>query len=286
MLNQPQLNEYKQQIADLYTCRSQTYDNSDWHLRIARRLVEYGRVSGGQRVLDIATGTGHAAIAAAEIVGSEGAVVGVDISPGMLDRARIKALELNLKHTEFLLADAEALDFPANSFDRIFCSSAFIWMSDLHAALAHWHGFLKPGGIIGIHAFADTAFVGGIVTQKVAEKHGISFNMSQPTGTVEKCRSLLEKAGFEAVEVKIEQEGSYISLEKAKAMRAGSSHPAPGQYPPPLSALSTEQLAQFKAEFEVELEALETEQGVWNDIHHFLLIRSSDLRFEIEELKN
>lgn len=233
MSNQTELNQYKQEIADLYTRRSQTYDNSDWHLQIARRLVEYGRVSRGQQVLDIATGTGHAAIAAAEIVGSEGRVIGVDISPGMLDVARNKAIELNLNNTEFVLADAENLDFPGNTCDRIFCSSAFIWMSDLHAALTHWHTFLKPGGIIGIHAFADTAFVEGIVTQKVAEKYDISFNMNKPTGTVEKCQNLLEQAGFKEIEIKTEQDGSYISLEKAKAMWAGSSHPAPGQYPPP-----------------------------------------------------
>ncbi|MEG3839312.1 methyltransferase domain-containing protein [Microcoleus sp. herbarium14] len=269
MNNQPKLDKYKQEIADLYTRRSQTYDNSDWHLQIAQRLVEYGRVSRGQQVLDIASGTGHVAIAAAQIVGSEGRVIGVDISPGMLAVARNKALELNLNNTEFLLGDAENLDLQDNTFDRIFCSCAFIWMSDLHVALTHWHSFLKPGGIIGIHAFADTAFVGGVVTQQVAEKYGISFNMSQPTGTVEKCRNLLQKAGFEEIEIKIEQDGSYISLEKAKAMWAGNSHPAPGQYPPPLSTLSTEQLAQAKTEFEAEIEALQTAQGIWNDITTF-----------------
>ncbi|TAG62639.1 MAG: methyltransferase domain-containing protein [Oscillatoriales cyanobacterium] len=269
MNNQPKLDKYKQEIADLYTRRSQSYDNSDWHLQIAQRLVEYGRVSRGQTVLDIATGTGHVAIAAAQIVGTEGLVIGVDISRGMLDVARKKALELKLNNTEFLLRDAENIDLPRNVCDRIFCSSAFIWMSNLHAALTHWHRFLKPGGIIGFHAFADTAFVGGVVTQKVAEKYGISFNMSKPTGTVEKCRNLLEKAGFKQIEIKIEQDGSYISLEKAKAMWAGNSHPAPGQYPPPLSTLSTEQLAQAKAEFEAEIEALQTQQGIWNDITTF-----------------
>ncbi|WP_293122682.1 methyltransferase domain-containing protein [Microcoleus sp. bin38.metabat.b11b12b14.051] len=266
MSNQPELNKYKQEIADLYTRRSQTYDNSDWHLQTARRLVEYGRVGFGQQILDMATGTGHVAIAAAEIVGSQGRVIGVDIATGMLDIARSKAQALSLKNTEFILADAETLDFPVNTCDRIFCASAFIWMSDLHATLTHWHKFLKPGGILGIHAFADTAFVGGVVTQKVAKKYGISFNMSKPTGTVEKCHSLLEQAGFKDIEIKIQQDGSYISLEKAKAMWAGSSHPAPGQYPPPLSTLSTEQLAQAKAEFENELESLQTERGIWNDI--------------------
>ncbi|MBW4662786.1 MAG: hypothetical protein KME01_01060 [Chroococcus sp. CMT-3BRIN-NPC107] len=51
----------------------------------------------------------------------------------------------------------------------------------------------------------------------------------------------------------------------------GSSHPAPGQYPPPLSQLSSEQLIQAKAEFEAELAALQTEQGIWNDITTFYI---------------
>lgn len=266
LMEQLELEIYKQEIADLYTGRSQTYDRGNWHLQIAHRLVEYGQVSSGQYILDIATGTGHVAIASAPLVGTEGKVIGIDISPGMLAQARHKVEKLNLKNIEFQLSDGETINFAHNSFDRIFCSSAFIWMSDLIAALRLWHNCLKPGGIIGIHAFADTAFIGGVITQKVAQKYGISFLMSKPTGTVEKCQNLLQQAGFEAIDIKVEQDGSYISLEKAKEMWAGSSHPAPGQYPPPLSQLSSKQLSQAKAEFEIELEALQTEQGIWNDV--------------------
>ncbi|ARV63201.1 methyltransferase [Nostocales cyanobacterium HT-58-2] len=269
MTNQLELNDYKQEIADLYSRRSQTYDNSDWHSQIAHRLIDYAQIGPGQHILDIATGTGIVVIEAAQIVGSEGRVVGVDISSGMLDQARRKIAGLGLSNVELQLADAEALNFPANSFDRILCSSALIWMADIPAALRLWHGFLKPGGIIGFHAFAETAFVGGVVAQKVVEKYGITLAFSKPTGTVEKCHDLLQQAGFEAIEIKPEQYGSYISLEQAKAMWTGSSHPAPGQFPHPLSQLSSEQLAQAKVEFEAELEVLKTEQGIWNDVTIF-----------------
>ncbi len=269
MSDQLILNEYKQQIADLYSRRSQTYDDGDWHPRIAHRLIEHARISRGQHVLDIATGTGMAAIAVAQVVGSEGRVVGVDISNGMLEQARRKVEALGLSNIQFQLADAEALDFPENSFDVILCSSAFIWMSDLNAALQLWHRLLKPGGLIGFHAFAETAFVGGVVTRKVAEKYGISYAMNKLTGTIEKCHDLLTVAGFEAIEIKPEQDGGYISLEQAKRMWGGSEHPAPGQFPNPLSQLSSEQLEQAKTEFEAELEALMTEQGIWNDITIF-----------------
>jgi ubiquinone/menaquinone biosynthesis C-methylase UbiE len=276
------LDEYKQQIADLYSSRSANYDLGEWHPRIAHLLVEYAQLRPGQQVLDVATGTGMVAIKAAQIVGAEGRVIGVDIATGMIDRARYKAQELGLQNIEFQLADAESLDFSANTFDCIFCSSALIWMSDLHGALRHWHQLLKPGGKLGFHAFAETAFLGGVVTQRVLGKYGVSLLLSKPTGTVEKCHDLLQQAGFEAIEIKSVPDGSWIDLEKAKKMWAGNgSIPAPGQHPHPVLQLTTEQLAQAKTEFEAELEKLQTvgaaslqrqmlrerneNRGIWDD---------------------
>jgi ubiquinone/menaquinone biosynthesis C-methylase UbiE len=276
------LDEYKQQIADLYSSRSANYDLGEWHPRIAHLLVEYAQLLPGQQVLDVATGTGMVAIKAAQIVGAEGRVIGVDIATGMIDRARHKAQELGLQNIEFQLADGEALDFPANTFDYIFCSSALIWMSDLHGALRHWNQLLKPGGKLGFHAFAETAFLGGVVTQRVLEKYGVSLLLSKPTGTIEKCHDLLQQAGFEAIEIKSVPDGSWIDLEKAKGMWAGNgSIPAPGQYPHPALQLTTEQLTQAKTEFEAELEKLQTvgaaslqkqtlrerneNRGIWDD---------------------
>ncbi len=97
-MNQLNLNNYKQEIADLYTRRSEGYDNSHWHWRIANRLVEYGQVSTGQQILDIATGTGHCAIAAAQLMGEIGKVIGIDIAPGMILKAQNKAKTLSLNN--------------------------------------------------------------------------------------------------------------------------------------------------------------------------------------------
>jgi ubiquinone/menaquinone biosynthesis C-methylase UbiE len=266
MIDRLKLDEYKQQIADLYSSRSAAYDNGAWHPRIAHRLVELADIQPGQKVLDLATGTGMVAIEAAEIVGDEGYVIGIDIATGMVDRARQKVAELGFNNIKFQVADAEALDFSEHSFDRIFCSSAFIWMSDLLGALKHWHRLLKPGGMLGFHAFADTAFVAGVVSQQVLEQYGVSLLLSKPTGTVEKCHNLLQQAGFESIDIKTEPDGNYISFEKAKTMWAGNpSFPTPGQYPHPLLKLTSEQLAQAKVDFETELERLQTPQGIWDD---------------------
>jgi ubiquinone/menaquinone biosynthesis C-methylase UbiE len=266
MTDRLKLDEYKQQIADLYSDRSAIYDNGAWHPRIAHRLVELADMQPGQQVLDIATGTGMVAIEAAQLVGDEGHVIGIDIATGMVELARQKVTALGLNNIEFQIADAEDLSFPDDRFDRIFCSSAFIWMSDLLGALQHWHRLLKPGGRLGFHAFADTAFIGGTISQQILEKYGVSLLLSKPTGTVKKCHDLLQQAGFESLDIKTEPDGNYISLEKAKTMWAGNpSFPAPGQFPNPSIELTAEQLAQAKVEFDAELEWLQTPQGIWDD---------------------
>ena len=72
--------------------RGPTYDADQTHRRISTILVSGAPLQPGMRVLDIATGTGAAALKAAEIVGSQGSVLGIDISDGMLVEARRKAM--------------------------------------------------------------------------------------------------------------------------------------------------------------------------------------------------
>lgn len=260
------LNEFKQQIADMYSQRSSNYDNGEFHPLIAHRLIEYANIHRGQKILDIATGTGLVALEVAKLIGSGSRVVGVDISAGMLKQAKLKAKAARLNNIEFQLADAETLEFPDNSFDTILCSSALILMSDIPAALRRWHQFLKVGGLIGFHGFAKTAFVAGVVLAKVVQKYGISLNFNELTGTQEKCYTLLAEAGFVDIEIKSEQYGSYINLNQAKKMWASSlKSPLCRQ----LLQLSPEQLAQAKVDYQAELQALVTDKGIWDDVTIF-----------------
>ncbi len=264
-----ELDEFKQQVGDMYGQRSNSYDQGDFHPRLAHRLIEHADLRSKHKVLDIATGTGLVAIEAAHLVGASGHVVGVDISTGMLKVAQQKISALGLSNIEIVVADAENLDFPDNSFDRVLCCEALPFMTNLPADLRLWHRFLVPDGLIGLCAHAETAFPTGVVLQKVAQRHGVELIFSDLTGTEQKCYTLLEEAGFEDIEVKIEQFGSYISLSETKGAWEGSlKHPLCR----PLLQLEPEELEQVKIEYLAELETLVTDKGIWNDITTFFIL--------------
>ena len=268
-MNTRESQEYKQAIACLYSRRSQTYDSSEWHDRMARKLVDYEDISPGSKVLDIATGTGMVAFYAASKVGEHGYVIGIDISEGMIEVAKSKLKSSNLQNISFELGDGEALAFEESSFDYIFCGSALIWMTDIRAALAHWRTRLKSSGKVGFHAFSENAFVAGVVAQSVLQKHGVTYLMSKPTGSVEMCQELLKQAGYRNIDVKTDKDGSYISLAEAKSSWVFASHPAPGQFPHPMADMTAKQLSDSQSDFERELEKLNSEQGIWNDMTTF-----------------
>lgn len=207
---------YQRTIARTYDERSSNHDNSVWHRKTALRLVEDLPPRLGDRVLDIATGTGTIAFHAASLVGASGRVVGVDLSEGMLAQANAKLSASGLHNLEFVLADAEDLEFPTHSFDRIYCASAFFWMLDPAATLKHWHDLLKPGGRLGFHALPDTSYVWVSVARQVLAQYGVTYVLNCPTGSIDRCRRLLAEAGYQNIDIREEQHGYYIPLEQAK----------------------------------------------------------------------
>lgn len=258
--------EFKQRVAEYFNQRTEYDAEGAFHPRIAQRLVEYASLSGDQTVLDVGTGTGLAAIAMAQQLAPEGWVVGVDLSVGMLEQAKRKIEALKLGNITLQLRDAETLNFPDNTFDLVLCSSALVYLTDIPKALHCWHRCLKPGGKIGFHGFSEHAFTASVLTQKVAQRYGISLVFNQPTGTFEKCYALLETAGFDAIEIYTEQFGNYISLEVAE--KSWNPHPV-NPMSHPLRQLSPQQLEQAKADYIAELKALVSDRGIWNDITTF-----------------
>jgi SAM-dependent methyltransferase len=100
----------------------------------------------GQRVLDIACGSGLAARGAARAVTGAGRVVGGDLSAGMVAVAQQHARVARLDHLSFAVMDVENLPLPAASFDAVICLSAALHFPDISRAIKEMHRVTRPGG--------------------------------------------------------------------------------------------------------------------------------------------
>jgi O-methyltransferase/aklanonic acid methyltransferase len=114
-----------------------------------RRLVEAVGVEPGQRVLDVATGRGAVLVPAAELAGPSGAVVGIDLSEAMVRLTTDEAARRGL-NARARVMDAEALDFPDATVNRVLCGFVVMFFPDLPRALAEFRRVLTPTGRLGI----------------------------------------------------------------------------------------------------------------------------------------
>jgi ubiquinone/menaquinone biosynthesis C-methylase UbiE len=260
---------YHRTITDSYDERSKNYDNSQWHRGIAIKAVDYYPPERGDSVLDIATGTGSIAFYAAGLVGPAGHVIGVDISRGMLDKCNEKLAACGLDNLEFMCADGENLAFPANSFDRIYCTSAIFWMSNLQAALRHWFELLKPGGYVGFNATPSSSFFWGDGARRVLAKHGIEFTCNIPAGNRENAREMLELAGYQDFRFYEEKDGRYLEVDDDIGPFLTLQAYAPGQYPHPLEGVPEDILKQCQEDFEAEVRKRATDKGAWHDMTQY-----------------
>jgi SAM-dependent methyltransferase len=97
----------------------------------------------GERVLDVGCGAGATTIEAADRVGPEGRVWGLDISPEMIDVARARSAAPNL---EWVVADAVEYDLPIDGFDAIISRFGVMFFSDPERAFRHLNAACRPGG--------------------------------------------------------------------------------------------------------------------------------------------
>jgi ubiquinone/menaquinone biosynthesis C-methylase UbiE len=143
----------KQQL----TWSSGDYGKIAWlTVPLAEALVEAVEPHAGARVLDVATGTGHVAVAAARRFTD---VTGIDYVPALLETARRRAAAEGLA-VDFREADAEALPFPDGSFDYVLSAIGVMFTSDHGRAAAELARVCRPGGRIAIANWTPSGFVG------------------------------------------------------------------------------------------------------------------------------
>jgi len=105
-----------------------------------------GALGPGEHVLDLGSGAGTDSLVAAQMVGTEGRVTGVDMTPEMVATARASAAELGAGNVEFVEAEAERLPLADASFDVVISNGVIDLVPDKDAVFTELHRVLRPGG--------------------------------------------------------------------------------------------------------------------------------------------
>lgn len=167
-----------------------------WQTHLAdvqAELMARAALMPGERVLDVASGTGLIAFAAANAVGARGRVVGVDLSGQMVDAASQRARERQVSNISFARMDAEQLVLPDASFDVALCSLGLMYLPDPARAVLEMRRVLRPGGRMVIAVWGERSQCGWaalfpIVDAEVAsEVCPLFFQMGQKDTLARLC---------------------------------------------------------------------------------------------------
>jgi ubiquinone/menaquinone biosynthesis C-methylase UbiE len=137
-----------------YSAAAEEYERASrryWQF-LSTRTVERLDLEPGQSVLDVACGTGPAAIAAARRVGPEGRVVGVDYAEGMLAVARRNVSASGVPGVELVHGDMLTLPYGAE-FDAVLCVLGIFFVGDMAAAARALWSHVRPGGTLSVSTF-------------------------------------------------------------------------------------------------------------------------------------
>jgi ubiquinone/menaquinone biosynthesis C-methylase UbiE len=257
--------QHKIIIKETFNSVSCEYDNNALRFfsESAQYLASILRLGGHESVIDIATGTGNAALAVAARL-PQGNVTGIDFSPGMLEQARKKADAQNIRNVTFLEMDMQAMEFTVGQFDAAICAFGIFFVDDMDAQLSHIADMIKPGGTIAICNFQEDYFypLKDLLTKRLA-----NYNIQQPPQTWKRiathtgCNDLFEKAGLHAINIEQKNMGYFLNDEKEwwdVIWNAG--------YRRLVSQLQSSDLERFRQEHMEEVAALATKDGIWLDI--------------------
>ena len=172
----------------------------------AHRLTTAAEIAPGQRVLDVACGTGVLARVAAESVGTSGSVAGVDINPGMLAVARKAAPDIDWRE-----GSAESLPHEDRAFDAVVSQFGLMFFPDRKTALREMMRVLNPNGRLAVAVFDSLdnipayAIMADVFERRAGKEIGDVLRFPFSLGDPEQIASLFADAGVENAEIDSQQ---------------------------------------------------------------------------------
>ena len=199
---QPEQWQLSGNAAELYERYAVPYILGPW----APGLVELATLQQGERVLDLACGTGVVARLAAPKVGPTGQVTGLDLNAEMLAVARALPPSSGASIT-WVEGSAMAMDLPDASFDIILCQQGFQFFPNKPAALREMHRVLVPGGRVVLSVWGKTIDPYGLALAEAVERHvgteaATRVRAPRVVPEAEELSRLLVDAGFREVHIR------------------------------------------------------------------------------------
>lgn len=173
----------------------------------APRVIALASPQLGERVLDVACGTGALTRVVAQSIGPNGRVVGSDLSPEMLSEARKITFDpSNAAPIEWREGDVSAIPFDSETFDIVFCNFGLMFFPDQVAALKEMRRVLKLDGRLALAVWGSIAKCPGQMAMKQSWKRHFTedaglFDAQHSLGNPETVLSLTHDAGFRDVSV-------------------------------------------------------------------------------------
>ncbi len=185
-------------------------EHAEWFTRMlsgfGEALAEGAAAVPGEAVLDVGCGNGDTALAAADAVGPEGSVLGVDLSADEVEVARRRATDRGVANATFEVADAGAADFGGRRFDLVQSRFGVMFFADPASAFAHLRRAVRPGGRLAFVCWQDVEVNPWIAVPRQAIGEVIDLPVDADTrvgghslADPERVRGLLEGAGFGSV---------------------------------------------------------------------------------------
>lgn len=244
---------------------AQDYDNNAtrFFTDSLPHLITQLNLNGDENILDVATGTGNAALALAKSL-PHGQVRAIDFSTGMLTKAEEKKEALGLNNVHFIEMDMQSIQFPNDYFDAAVCSFSIFFSEDMVGQLGHMANKVQPKGKIAITSFYQNLFSPQVdLFLNRIERYGVEIPPMtwKRINTKEKCRALFEEAGLKDIETYQKDIGYYL--------------PQPEQwweilwnagYRGLISQLNDRDLEEFKKAHLTEVAALADPEGLWLEI--------------------